>query len=57
MKKVKRTDLEYDCPHCKKYVKPYVLEDIPAMPEARPPIPFRQRVECPACEGTWYVAS
>jgi len=62
MPQVKRTELEYDCPSCKKYVRPYVLEDVPANESARPPIPFRQRVQCPAvdadnnsCNYTWYI--
>lgn len=57
MPETKRTAELHRCPGCKRNVRPNVLEDVPARPNAHPPIPARQRVRCPAkgCDMFWYV--
>jgi hypothetical protein len=57
MPETKRTEALHRCPSCKRRVKPFVLEEIPAFPKANPPIPARQRVRCSAvgCRHMWYV--
>lgn len=58
MPETKRTKDFHRCPDCKRRVKPFVLEDIPALIHAKPPIPRRQRVRCSAigCRHFWYIS-
>lgn len=45
------------CPQCKRYVRPTILREVQAFPNARPPIPRRYVVRCPrdVCLSTFYV--
>lgn len=56
MKLTERYSDEVVCPTCKRTTQPWIVEHVPAMDAARPPIPARVVLLCAHdnCKTPWY---